>query len=290
MKPGAWPRILGVIVVVAAVALAWWWSSQQEDQIVTTVPLPPAAETTTPEAVAATEPDAQLGLAEEAEEPEIEFPVPEPDEAEPPLEPAGIAGALDDWLGKRQADTFLQTGDFARRFVATVDNLGRSYAPASLWPVNPAEGRFTVETQGDQTVIAASNASRYAPLVTLAEAVDVQRAVDLYVRLYPLLQAAYEDLGYPRAHFNDRLIRVIDLLLASPEPEAPIAVRLVEVKGPQPSLRPWVRYEYADPALQSLTAGQKIMVRVGANNERRLKSRLSALRQALVARGAPRAE
>lgn len=290
MKSRVWPGVLGVVVVLAIAALAWWWSSQQEDQIVTTVP--PSISAPAAPASETAPADANADAADEAAEPEepvVEFPVPEPEDAEP-LEPTGIAGALGDWLGARQADTFLQTGDFARRFVATVDNLGRSHAPPSIWPVNPAEGRFTVETRGEETVIAASNADRYTPLVTLAEAVDVSRAVDLYVRMYPLLQAAYEDLGFPKAHFNDRLIRVIDLLLASPEPEAPIPVQLTEVKGPQRSLRPWVRYEFADPALEDLSAGQKIMVRVGADNQRRLKARLAALRQALVTRGAPRAE
>jgi len=62
-------------------------------------------------------------------------------------------------------------------------------------------------------------------------------------------------------------------------------VKLTEVKGDVPSTRPWVRYEFADPQLQSLSSGQKIMVRVGLENERRLKVRLKALR-ALVATGA----
>ncbi|HMN22131.1 MAG TPA: DUF3014 domain-containing protein [Ottowia sp.] len=274
----AGPRILGAVVVVAIAALIWWWFERQNALVVGTAP--PAAP-----APAASAPQ-QEPPATSPTEPAIEYPVPEPDEAEV-LQPAEVAGALTDWLGRRQADSFLQTGDFARRLVATVDNLGRSYAPASLWPVNPAEGRFTVRAEGGATVIAADNANRYAPLVSLAEAVDVRQAVALYIRMYPLLQSAYEDLGFPKAHFNDRLIQVIDLLLASPEPAAPIAVRLTEVKGPEPSLRPWVRYEFADPALEALTAGQKIMVRVGAANERRLKARLAALRKELLAHGAP---
>lgn len=275
------PRILGAVVVVAIAAIVWWWYSQQPALVAPAEapaePLAPAAEA---EAAAEAEPAAPPPEAP------VEYPLPEPEAAEA-LEPAGIPGALADWLGRKDADAFLQTGDFARRFVATVDNLGRSYAPASLWPVNPTGDRFTVQAQGGETVIAPENAARYAPLVRLAESVDVPRAVDLYIRMYPLLQRAYEDLGYPEARFNNRLIQVIDLLLASPEPEAPVAVKLVEVKGPEVSLRPWVRYEFVDPALESLAAGQKIMVRVGATNERRLKAQLRALRGELLARGAP---
>ena len=107
------------------------------------------------------------------------------------------------------------------------------------------------------------------------------------LRMYPLLQRAYEELGYPRRYFNDRLVEVIDVLLATPQVNEPVRLRLVEVKGPIASERPWVRYEYADPALESLTAGQKILLRMGPENARRLKAKLAELRGQL-ARGAAR--
>ena len=119
----------------------------------------------------------------------------------------------------------------------------------------------------------------------LIEAVDAKQAVALYVRLYPLFQRAYEDIGFPGRYFNDRLVAVIDHLLATPVPAQPLAVTLVDVKGSVPSLRPWVRYEFLDPALQRLSSGQKMMLRTGPENQRRLRARLQTWR-ALVA-GAP---
>jgi Protein of unknown function (DUF3014). len=154
-----------------------------------------------------------------------------------------------------------------------------------LWPVNPTAGRFTVEEVNGATVIAPDNSSRYTPLVLLAETVDIRRAVDLYVRLYPLLQSTYAELGYPRGYFNDRLIAVIDQLLATPVIEGPIKLELTDVKGPIPSERPWVRYQYADPSLESLSAGQKILLRVGPVNGRRLKAKLAEIRAELLQRG-----
>jgi hypothetical protein len=44
-----------------------------------------------------------------------------------------------------------------------------------------------------------------------------------------------------------------------------------------------VLYEYADPALRQLTAGQQWLLRLGPVNQRRLQSRLAELR-ALLAR------
>lgn len=203
-----------------------------------------------------------------------------PQAALPPLAAGEIPGAVRDLLGSSSA--LVLTDDLVHRLAATVDNLGRERAPAGLWPVAPTGGRFTVEQAGDTTVIAAANAARYAPFVQLAEHVDAGSAARLYWRMYPLLQAAYRELGFPHGSFNDRLVRVIDLLLATPQPSQPIAVTLLEVKGPVASTRPWVRYEFADPGLQSLAAGQKILLRVGPDNERRLKSKLRELRSALT--------
>lgn len=199
-----------------------------------------------------------------------------------------MGAVLTDLLGRKAVLTFFALDEFPRRLVATVDNLGRSHAPPMVWPIKPTPGRFTIEERAGGSVINADNSQRYTPLVLLAEAVDPAKAVDLYIRMYPLLQQAYEDLGYPKAYFNDRLIAVIDLLLATPGAEEPIAVRLTEVKGTIPSLQPWVRYEFANPAFESLSAGQKIMLRVGSVNQRRLKAILTAIRQQLIKRVALR--
>jgi hypothetical protein len=200
-----------------------------------------------------------------------------------PVAAAEIPSELASLLGAKAVAGFLLTDDFARRFAATVDNLGREHAAVALWPVQPTPGRFTTEDSGSGPVIAAGNEQRYLPFVQFVESVDVARAVQLYARMYPVLQAAYVKLGYPKREFNDRLVNVIDQLLATPRPAYPIALRLAEVKGPVPSERPWVRFQFADPALEQLSAGQKIMLRVGPDNQRRLRNRLAQIRAQLTA-------
>jgi ABC-type transport system substrate-binding protein len=68
--------------------------------------------------------------------------------------------------------------------------------------------------------------------------VDAQKLVATYVRYYPLFQKSFQDLGYPNGYFNDRLVQVIDHLLAAPDVPAPVALT-----------QPKVLYQYADPAL-----------------------------------------
>lgn len=159
-----------------------------------------------------------------------------------------------------------------RHIVATIDNLPRASLAARMSPLRPAPGSFATAGAAHGIAIAEDNARRYAAYVKAAEAVDTQRLVGFYVRLYPLFQQAYVELGYPRGYFNDRLIGVIDHLLAAPEPRSPVYL-----------IQPKVRFEFADPELEALSAGQKILVRVGLDNELRLKAKLRDVRGALTA-------
>lgn len=260
------PLIAGLLLGLAGVAAWVWWSQQAEPVAV------PARVTEAP----------PLDAPQPAPEAGIQYPV-EPPVDKSPLQARAIPDALAQLLGAANVTRFLQTDDFPRRFVATLDNLGREHAPALLWPVVPTPGRFTVEQRPDgSTVIAASNAQRYAPFVQFASSVDSAAAVQLYARMYPLLQETYRQLGFGNRYLNDRVVAVIDHLLATPEPAQPPQVKLMEVKGPVPSTRPWVRYEFADPELQNLSAGQKMLVRMGPANERKLKQKLRELRANLV--------
>jgi hypothetical protein len=162
-----------------------------------------------------------------------------------------------------------------RHVVATVDNLPRQTVATRIRPVVPAAGLFATASTAQGMAIAGDNAARYAAYVKAAESIDTRRLAELYVRLYPLLQQAYVELGYPHDYFNDRLVTVIDHLLAAPEPKPPVYVS-----------QPKVLYEFTDPALEELSAGQKMMVRVGIDNELRLKAKLREIRKAVTA-GAP---
>lgn len=261
-------KLLIAIAVVAIAGVAMWWRGERPEPPHSPVPSQQVA------------PPPAVSERPASSEPLVQYPL-EPS-ADAPLAAADVTSALVELLGRRAVASFIQTDNFAQRLVATADNLGRSHAPAIMWPVNPAAGRFTVEESDGATVIAKENSSRYTPFVLLVETVDVARAVKLYLRMYPLLQQAYQELGFPKRHFNDRLVEVIDVLLATPVADHPLQVRLVEVKGPIPSLRPWVRYEFVDSSLESLTAGQKILLRVGPVNQRRLKARLAEVRQAIT--------
>jgi len=155
--------------------------------------------------------------------------------------------------------------------VVIVDNLPREQVPIKKSPLRLAQGPFEVDGEADGRVIAARNGARYEPYVQLAEGVDMGRLVAAYVRLYPLFQQAYEDLGYPGHYFNDRLIAVIDNVLAAPQATGSLAL-----------VQPKVLYKFADPRLEALSAGQKILLRMGEANASRVREKLQALRRQLA--------
>lgn len=185
---------------------------------------------------------------------------------------ATVMDSLKKLVGPDAVAKLLVPESLIRNIVATLDNLPRDHLAMRVSPVNPPGGTFKTTGHDDTIAIAADNGARYAPYVTAFEATDPAATIAVYLRLYPLFQQAYIDLGFPNGYFNDRLVEVIDHLLDAPEPKGPVKV-----------VSPHVLYEFANPDLEARSAGQKLMIRLGADNEARVKAKLRAYRKELVA-------
>ena len=185
---------------------------------------------------------------------------------------AALERELRSLVGGKSFAEIVLFSDLVRRVVATIDNLPRQSAPQRLLPVKNVPGQIRVSVTADGAELMPQNSARYVAHIKLAEAVDTAQLVALYVRFYPIIQHAYQDLGYPNAYFNDRLVAVIDDLLAVPGIREPI--HLIQGK---------VMYEFADPELETRSTGQKILIRMGHENAERIKAKLREIRKALVA-------
>ncbi|MGQ0752770.1 MAG: DUF3014 domain-containing protein [Betaproteobacteria bacterium] len=250
-----------LLIVAGAIAGVLYYTSQKTPSWVTApTAKAPAAKPPPPE------PEIRYPIEEKAPE----KPLPELNKSDPAMKEA--LGGL--WNEKTIVQ-FFNLNEFVRRIVATVDNLPRQKIALRLMPVKQAPGQFRTTGKGDAVTVSPDNAARYAPYVKIAESVDSAKLADLYFRFYPLFQQAYEDLGYPKAYFNDRLIEVIDHLLAAPEMQA--GVKLVQPK---------VFYQFSDPDLEKRSAGQKIMMRIGNDNAARIKAKLRDLRGHLTRKAA----
>jgi hypothetical protein len=107
--------------------------------------------------------------------------------------------------------------------------------------------------------------------VQVLTAADAKTLVSMYRGLQPLFQQAYEELGHPNNLFNARLLEVIDHLLATPEPQGPVRL-----------LQPGVFYKYADEELERLSAGQRLLIRMGPANAAAVKAKLREIQAELI--------
>jgi hypothetical protein len=264
-RPGKPPSRWGFLLLVAALlaaagALYYFWPARPEPR-----PPVPAPEAQSPPAAPVTA------------EPRIEHPLQVPATPAAAALPAladsdsTVHDALAGLVGSASFEQFFQPQGIVRRFVATIDNLPRKSVAQRLLPLKPVPGLFRATGPEGNLVVAPDNAARYTPYVRAFETLDSAKLVTLYVHLYPLFQESYAELGYPSRYFNDRVFEVIDNLLATPDPSGPIALT-----------QPKVLYEFADPALQDLSAGQKMLVRMGPDNEARVKAKLRELKRALT--------
>jgi hypothetical protein len=255
-RPLWWWLLLAAAALLLVVAGYVYWAGRP----VTPAPVSPPA-------------PAEAPRAEAPPEPVIEHPVQPAPPAPVALDAsdAPMAAALGSLIGADRLAQWFATDALVRRFVATIDNLSRATVAPRVRVIRPVAGSFMVDHAGDELLVAPGNAARYAPYVQAIERVDAKQLAGVYLRFYPWFQQAYEELGYPKAYFNDRLVASIDHLLATPEPAGPL--KLVQTK---------VLYEYADPQLEALSAGQKAMLRMGVDNMRRVKAKLRTLRSEIA--------
>ncbi len=183
-----------------------------------------------------------------------------------------LRDALAQLTGADAVKNYLAPEDLIRRMVVTIDNLPRQKVAVGKRPTTGIGGSFDANGDELHATLDKQNFDRYKPMVAVIRRLDMQQLAAIYIRFYPLFQQSYQNLGYPTGYFNDRLVQVIDDLLASPEPKG--AVELV---------RPNVMYTFADPTLEARSAGQKLLIRMGPENEETVKAKLTELRAAVTA-------
>jgi hypothetical protein len=250
-----------LLAIAAAGALWYYWIAVNKSPPEVVPPPQPVAEEPA-ELPGPLHPIAEIQV-DQSDKPDL-TPLPALEESDEyfKLELVGIFGDL---MGELLAES-----GAIEKVVATVDNLPRDHIAERIRPVGSIGGQFEIGGQDGSGgfSISQDNYRRYDELVALVTSADLNEIADMYKRFYPLFQSAYTELGYPDEYFNDRLVEVIDHLLQTPQPVGPVAL-----------VRPHVLYEYADPDLESLSSGQKLMLRMGNEHMARIKKMLEELRQ-----------
>ena len=274
-RPGGLPvRSLIIVVAIAVGLLLLVYSGGDE---------PPAPVIEAPPAPALPAADALPPAEDIPVRPEITAPPPEEQASVPrsapgertlpaPQDSDGLmrqqimaAGADGNLAGFALGDHLLQ------RLVSLLDGASRGELLRKILPMQAPVEPFPVIERAGEIFVDPAGYARYNDYVEAVEALDIAAVVDSFHLLRPLYEAAYAELGLPAQELDNAVIRSLDRIIATPEISEPVALE-----------RGTVLYTYADPALESLPAVQKQLLRMGPDNVRRLKAIATELRNALL--------
>lgn len=276
-------RIGGIVAIVLALAAlgvgAWWYFVNRIDERAAGAgpESTETAEVTTPAPerkypIPDTRDDVGTGredVADEATEPAEEAQPP----PLPPLEESDdtVRSVLRSLLGAGAIEDWLVDERIVERLVVTINSLDGPAIPMRFWPLRHIEGLPVVNREQGVSRWSPANVARYRVPVSILEAADPHAVAQAYFRHYPLFQKAYDGLGYSHAHFNDRLVEIVDHLLDAPVVESDFRVK-----------QPKVLYEFADPELEAESWGRKLLMRMGPENAERVKRWLRRVRVHLI--------
>lgn len=169
------------------------------------------------------------------------------------------------------------TDDIIRRFVVFTDNFsqGNLVYDRSLL-IRPKEGfsanKFTNKETGKQSLVWNEKSSnRFNIYVDLLRSFNTDELISFYISIKPLIDEAYQELGYPEKDFTDVLqLSILQVLDA----EAPDFLPVLS--------RTSVMYTYADKNLEALSDSEKLLLRLGKENVLVIKSVLLDISEKLA--------
>ncbi|MFQ6371992.1 DUF3014 domain-containing protein [Shewanella sp. YIC-542] len=262
------------LLVIALIAGVWYFLSQK--------PAPEPSPQTAPMTLPETAPEQPL---------QTEAPVPEPAATETPTEaaptpaaPTPVAQPLpplaesDGFVHEKvvqMADgmkvaPLLNDNNMVRQFVVFVDNLAQGELARKTSPMKAPTQQFTVSDITNKTYLNPDSYHRYDVYADFLSDLNDEQLLNTYNQLSPLMNEAFAELGYPDISFNQRLQQAIKVLLATPVVEEPIELYSISVN-----------YKFVDPQLEALPNAQKLLLRMGPDNTRKLKKVLRRLQTLL---------
>jgi hypothetical protein len=264
--------------LIAGLVAFWFWSEEKTPAKTVvevppvTIPAAPPALPATPDIPQRSEPAATVTPAPGAPD------SPVAEEPAAPAPPAPLTEAQGDDVVRRQAaalgaNKLASTEHPLEISAAMIDGLSQGLILRKILPADPPKEAFSVVKEDDATYISTTSYGRYDRLTDAITALDADALVNTFHTLRPLYEQAYEHLGLEPGDFDNAVIRTLDLVLSTPEIGEPIAV------VPKSAV-----YAYADPALESLPAVQKQLLRMGPDNLRQIKQQARMLREGLLAR------
>lgn len=271
-KTGIFLALAGLLVLCAAL----YWGFLQEPETpppaTTQTPVTPEVEIEVEKIVAApAQPEAEPAVPE-APEPEV------PVEVEPPPISLGESdGVLAETMASINAgqlgEQFIMRPNGLERGVAIVDNLRQGAVPYKLLPVGRPSKAFPFSDNGLAVTMDPVGFERYNGLADTIAGIDVPATLALYDLLSVAIEEAWDALGYTDTGFEDAVLSTLGAIMLTPATN--VEARLIKDESN------WI---YEDEALESLSALQKQIMRMGPENADKIQAKARELRGALMDR------
>jgi len=268
----SWPLITFIILTVIAIAIAWRYTGNipVEVQEIPTLTLSPVTKD-----VAIVEIEVPDVIIEEVpveiieEKVAVENPLPSLNES-------------DDWLKIKLAEITLRKNllslvideDMIRRFVVFTDNFSQGDIAYDHSPFVLPKAKFMpyLKNKGKPNTWQWNERAtkRFTLYVDLLRSMDSDSLVQWYMEIKPLIDEAYNELGY-EDDFTNTLQGAI--------------TRVLDMEFPRSSMnliRPSVMYKFADPQIEGLPQVDKLLLRLGKDNLLIVKSVLLELHEKLA--------
>ena len=246
--------VAGIAVLIAVLAIGgWYWWSQDDDTRT-------VATTTGGENSGALANQVEpLGTAA----PPIDLP---PLDALDPV----LRSMLQALSARPELARLLATDDLLRRFVVSVENIGRGVSPVRQLSGVSVDGGFSVERPYSDTAISPASFARYDGLSSTVAELDVAALARIYGQLRPRIDEAYAELG-GEGTFDTAMERaIVHLLEVSPDLGRG---QVRPVKG--------TTYAWTSTDAENLSSAQKHLLRMGPGNARKVQATLRQFAQAL---------
>ncbi|WP_133405529.1 DUF3014 domain-containing protein [Parashewanella tropica] len=264
---------IGLVVLIGASVYYYLGDEPQPPQVEQEVTQPEVkAPEPLPETPLPTEPIPEPPAPKVEPQPE---PQPVAKKPEPP-KPAPLPSLQqsDDFLYHQTMNAFkglsldkqLLRTNLARQFVVFVDNLAYGQLARKASPLVAPKQAFSALEVNNKIYLDPDSYHRYDFYAELLSAMNTDQLIKTYRYVLPLLNDAFAELGYENDTFTKRLRQAIREMLKAPIIEQPIELTSISVN-----------YKFKDKKLESLPNAQKLMIRMGPENSRKVKAALRKL-------------
>jgi hypothetical protein len=158
---------------------------------------------------------------------------------------------------------WLATGGLIENFTVATLNISEGKSPTMHWRALAPQARFSILNTNRGTMLDPRSYRRYDDYAAAIGALSAPGTARLYLTLKPRITEAYRDLGYPEGDFDLVLERAMHELVTAPALPADV-----------PLSEKVITYKFADTNLESSSAAQKQLLRMGPDNMRTVQAKL----------------